>query len=202
MNFLMRGVRSNSSNPAHGGSHLTFGHYGFSRNFGAFQHNQRNMSVAVLAGNVRYTLLNEANSFWMIGMNAVENHGESNLKRLSYWISLRFVRHEAWTLKAARRAPIFSLFAVMTLSVWFFVPMIPIGILYVFLLEKAGIWGAIVNMVLGIGGLATIIPWLFRWYFICAGLMIGCTKLAQSKANEISGRLKRLSGLKSASERT
>lgn len=131
-------------------------------------------------------------------MNAAKNPGPPIRKRLSNWIELRFARHEAWTLKAARRVPLFGLFAFMTLWVWFFLPMTPIGILSVFLLEKTGILGAIVNMVVGIGGVAVVAPWFFRWYFICAGLMIGRTKMAQSKENEISGRLKRLTILKPA----
>ena len=131
-------------------------------------------------------------------MNATENHGTSHLNRLSHRIELRFARHEAWTLKTARRVPLFALFAFMTLWVWLFVPMIPIGILSVFLLEKAGIFGAVVNIVLGIGGLAIIAPWFFRWYFICAGLMLGRTKKAESKEDDVLGRRKRLTGLKPA----
>ena len=117
-------------------------------------------------------------------------------------MKLQFTRHEVWALKAARRVPLFALFAFGTLWLWFFLPMIPIGILSVVLLEKAGIFGAIVNMAIGIGGLAIIAPWFFRWYFICAGLMFGRTKMAQSKENEVTDRLEVLRGTKAASEST
>jgi len=70
--------------------------------------------------------------------------------------------------------------------------MIPIGLFSVFLLENAGILGAVINMVLGIGGLIILAPWFFRWYFICAGLMFGRTKMAQTKEDEINNRLLQL----------
>ena len=107
-------------------------------------------------------------------------------------LQLRFTRHEMWALKASRKVPIFSLFAFGTLWIWFFVPMIPIGIFSVFLLENAGVLGAVINMVIGIGGLALIAPWFFRWYFVCAGLMFGRKKMAQKKEDDISARLTRL----------
>ncbi|WP_298938411.1 hypothetical protein [uncultured Ruegeria sp.] len=136
----------------------------------------------------------------MMELNVLENHGGSRFERFFNLINLRFTRHEAWTLKAARRVPLLALFAFGTLWVWFFLPMIPFGILVVVLLEKAGIFGAILSMVLGIGALAIIAPWFFRWYFICAGLMIGRTNMAQLKEDDVSDRLERLMGPKSASE--
>lgn len=78
--------------------------------------------------------------------------------------------------------------------------MIPIGILSVVLLKNTGIFGAVFNMVLGLGGLAILAPWFFRWYFVCAGLMFGRTDLAQSKEKEVSDRLERLVGAKAASQ--
>ncbi|WP_299506631.1 hypothetical protein [uncultured Roseobacter sp.] len=137
---------------------------------------------------------------WVMELSVPENHKASHFERFFHWIKLQFTRHEAWTLKAARRVPLFALFAFGTLWVWLFLPMIPFGILSVFLLEKAGVLGAIVNMVLGIGALAIIAPWFFRWYFICAGLMLGRTKMAQSKEDDVSDRLERLMGPKAVSE--
>ena len=151
---------------------------------------------------VCYSKSAERNPVWMIALNATENHEASHFERLSHWIKLQFTRHEAWALKAARRVPLFALFAFGTLWPWFFLPLIPIGILSVVLLEKTGIFGAIVNMVLGIGALAIIAPWFFRWYFICAGLMFGRTKMAQSKDDDVSDRLERLIGTKAASKST
>ncbi len=133
-------------------------------------------------------------------MNASENREASRFERLSHWIKLQFTRHEIWALKASRKVPLFALFAFGTLWLWFFLPMIPIGIMSVVLLENTGIYGAVFNMVLGLGGLAIIAPWFFRWYFICAGLMFGRTKMAQSKENEVSDRLTRLVGTKATSE--
>lgn len=135
-------------------------------------------------------------------LSVTEIHKVSHFEKLSHWIKLRFARHEAWALKAARRVPLLALFAFGTLCPWFFLPMIPIGILSVVLLEKTGVFGAIVNSMLGIGALAIITPWFFRWYFICAALMFGRTKMAQSKEKEISDRLERLIGTKTVRERT
>lgn len=72
--------------------------------------------------------------------------------------------------------------------------MFPIGIPTTYLLQTAGTFGAVANMVLGIGALAIIALWLFRWGLICAGLMLGRPKMAQEKEVEISARLERLQG--------
>ena len=138
----------------------------------------------------------------MTEVNSSENRGSSRFERLSHWIKLKFTRHEIWAVKAARKVPLFALFAFATLWLWFFLPMIPIGILSVVLLENTGIFGAVFNLILGLGGLAVIAPWFFRWYFICAGLMFGRTKMAQAKENEVSDRLVRLVGSKAASRST
>lgn len=109
-------------------------------------------------------------------------------------IKIRFTLHEAWALKTARDHPLFAPFAMGSLGVWVFIPMIPIGILTIYLLQTAGTFGAVANLVLGIGGLAIIAPWFFRWGLICAGLMLGRPKMAQKKEVEISARLERLQG--------
>ena len=145
--------------------------------------------------------LQQQSLFWMFEVKANENRETSRFERFSHWIKLKFTRHEIWALKVARKLPLFAIFAFGTLWLWFILPMIPIGIMSVVLLENTGTFGAVFNMVLGLGGLAIIAPWFFRWYFICAGLMSGRTKMAQSKENEVSDRLKRLEGTKAASER-
>lgn len=150
------------------------------------------MTDAALRANVCYSKFAERKPDRIVELNAPENHEKSHFSNLLHRIKLLFTRHEAWALKAARRVPLFALFAFATLWVWFFLPMIPIGILAFVTLEKAGVLGAIVNMVLGIGGLAIIAPWFFRWYFICAGLMFGRTEMAQSKEDDVSDRLERL----------
>jgi hypothetical protein len=134
----------------------------------------------------------------MIEVIATENREVSRFERLFQWIKLKFTRHEIWALNAARRVPLFALFAFGTLWIWFFLPMIPIGILFAVLLVNTGIFGAVLSMVIGLGGLASLAPWFFRWYFICAGLMFGRTKMAQSKDNELSDRLELLVGTDAA----
>ncbi|MDF9303489.1 hypothetical protein P5P81_13630 [Tritonibacter mobilis] len=135
----------------------------------------------------------------MIEVKASENRGSSRLKRVSRWVKLNFNRHEIWAVKAAQKVPLFALFAFGTLWIWFFLPMIPIGILSVVLLENTGFLGAVFSLVLGLGGLAIVSPWFFRWYFICAGLMFGRTQMAKSKENEVSNRLKLLEDTKAPS---
>jgi len=164
--------------------------------------NEPSLPDAALRTNVCYSKLAEIIPVWMIEVNANENREASRFERLSHWIKLKFTRHEIWALKAARKVPLLALFAFGTLRLWFFLPMIPIGIMSVALLENTGILGAVLNMVLGLGGLAIIAPWFFRWYFICASLMFGRTKMAQSKENEVSDRLERLVGAKAALEST
>ena len=95
-----------------------------------------------------------------------------------------------------------ALFAFGTLWPWVILPMIPIGAFSVFLFEKMGIFGAVLNLFLGLGLLVIIAPWFFRWYFVCAGLMFGRTEMAQSKQNEVSDRLERLVGTQTALEST
>ncbi|WP_233493518.1 hypothetical protein [Ruegeria atlantica] len=72
--------------------------------------------------------------------------------------------------------------------------MIPIGIFCVWLLENAGVIGAIASTVLGVGGLAIVAPWFFRWYFICLGLIFGRKRMALLKEDQVSSRLKCLQG--------
>lgn len=122
--------------------------------------------------------------------------------KLFDWILLKFTRHEAWAIKSARRVPLLALFVFGTLWLWVFLPMIPIGILFVYLLEEngtLGALGAILYMFLStvaIVGLVVIFLWLARWYFICVGLMFGRTKMAQAKEQEVSARLERLTNNK------
>jgi len=84
--------------------------------------------------------------------------------------------------------------------IWFFLPMIPVGILFVLLFEKARILWAILSMVFGILGLGLLVPWFFHWYFICAGLMFGRTRMAQLKEDEVSDRIMWLTISKDARE--
>jgi len=136
----------------------------------------------------------------MIEVNANENREASRFERLSHWIKLKFTRHEIWALKVARTVPFFAVFAFGTLWLWFFLPMIPIATLSLFLIFNTGVFGAVFNMVLGLGIMAFLAPWFFRWYFICLGLFFGSTQMAQSKEKELLDRLERLAGTTAASE--
>lgn len=113
---------------------------------------------AALGTNVCYSKLEETFPVWMIEVDPNENLEASRFERLSHWIKLKFTRHEIWALNAARRVSLFAIFAFGTLWLWFILPMIPIGILSVVLLENTGVFGAVLNMVLGLGGLAIIAP--------------------------------------------
>ncbi|WP_108860978.1 hypothetical protein [Ruegeria sp. Alg231-54] len=121
-------------------------------------------------------------------------HCSTIVGRMAHSLKLRFTRHEAWALKVAKKVPVMGFFTFGTLWVWFFLPMIPIGIFCVWLLENAGVIGAITSTVLGVGGLAIVAPWFFRWYFICVGLIFGRKRMALSKEDQVSSRLKCLQG--------
>ena len=117
--------------------------------------------------------------------------------RVFTWFALRFTRHEIWALNMALRYPFFGLFAVVALCVvWFLLPSIPVGAIAVYLLlnaETAGIvFNVVLSIVFGSAALALFMPWLLRWYLICAGLMFGSKKMAQTKADELVERHARL----------
>ncbi|MEP4770024.1 MAG: hypothetical protein ABJY83_19145 [Roseibium sp.] len=76
-------------------------------------------------------------------------HCSTLVGRMAHSLKLRFTRHEAWALKVAKKVPVMGFFTFGTLWVWFFLPMIPIGIFCVWLLENAGVIGAIASTVLG-----------------------------------------------------
>lgn len=112
------------------------------------------------------------------------------------WIHLKFTRHEAWAIKSARRVPLLAIFAVVTLWLWVLLPMIPISILSVYLLQEMRALWAILSMFLGPVGLVVMFLWLARWYIICLGLMFGRNKMAQAKEKEVAARLERLTNTK------
>ncbi len=116
--------------------------------------------------------------------------------KLFDWIHLKFTRHEAWAIKSARRVPLLALFAFGTLWLWVLLPMIPISILSVYLLQEMRALWAILSMFLGSVGVVVMFLWLARWNFICVGLMFGRTKMAQAKEKEVAARLERLTNTK------
>lgn len=115
-------------------------------------------------------------------------------KHLLHGLALRFTQHEAWALKTARKVPLLSLFVFAPLLLWPLLPAMLIGLPLVVLLENTGPFGASVNFALGLAALAIMAPWVFRWYFVCAGVMFGRTRMAHTKHAEICARLKRLQG--------
>ena len=116
--------------------------------------------------------------------------------KLFDWIHLKFTRDEAWAIKSARRVPLLALYAFGTLWLWVLLPMIPISILSVYLLQEMRALLAILSMFLGSVGVVVMFLWLARWKFICVGLMFGRTKMAQAKEKEVAARLERLTNTK------
>ena len=108
------------------------------------------------------------------------------VKKLLLWPLLQFTGHEAWALKFARDVPFVAPFVFGTLWLWIFGPG---GILGTYMIENADAFGEVFLQITGAVGTVAIAPWFFRWAFICNGLMIGRTKMAQSKEQDISARL-------------
>ena len=102
------------------------------------------------------------------------------------WIHLKFTRHEAWAIKSARRVPLLAIFAVVTLWLWVLLPMIPISILSVYLLQEMRALWDILSMFLGPVGLVVMFLWLARWYIIC----LGATKWRRQKKKRLRLGLK------------
>ncbi|WP_138466407.1 hypothetical protein [Poseidonocella sp. HB161398] len=111
--------------------------------------------------------------------------------RCAHWVMMRFARHEAWAIRTAMKAPLFSTHVSATLWIWTF-PVIPASLPLVLLSGHALIPAAILGMVASILFLAAAAPWFFRWGFICMGLMAGRRELAQKKQKAVLARLDRL----------
>ncbi|WP_346896775.1 hypothetical protein [uncultured Roseibium sp.] len=116
----------------------------------------------------------------------------SFLKSLIFRIRIRFLHHEAWALRTAKRYPVLAIYAFMTLWIWFIAAGLPFGLSALVLMEFGGRLGAAMSIFPAAAGLILILPWLFRWYLICAGLMFGKGTLAKRKEIELSQRLERL----------
>lgn len=116
----------------------------------------------------------------------------SFLKSLIFRIRIRFLRHEAWALRTAKRYPLLAIYAFATLWIWIFVAAVPIGLSVLVLMEFGGRLGAAISIFPAATGLILTTPWFFRWYFICAGVMFGSGTLAKRKEIELSQRLERL----------
>jgi|GEM_PF-3571979 len=150
----------------------------------------------------------------MTQSNTSEDRSLFHYLRLPIWLKLLFLRHEAWALKFARKEPHFATFAVFTLGiVWFILPVILTFVLSILIfLNAPEFWVALVNThkiwavyfisLIGIVVISIVFPWQARWFFICIGLSFGGgrSSMAQSKEDEISDRIARLTRMKAARE--
>jgi cell division protein FtsW (lipid II flippase) len=144
---------------------------------------------------LRYLLGQETKLDHMTETNKVSTRHHSMFKRAFLSLRLRFTLHEAWALRNAEKLPLFSIFVFGTLWVWFFIPALFFGVPLTLLLVSLGPLGNAIYFSLGFGGMVFLVPWFFRWYFICLGLMFGSGTLARAKEKEISSRLQRFQSL-------
>ena len=135
----------------------------------------------------------------MTEMNISEKRSVFHYVRLPIWLKLLYLRHEAWVLKIAIRLPFLAVFPVMTLWVWFILPMIPIFILIFFIIEREPtILGMFFVMYTGIVGLFIMFTWFGRWYFVLPWWPFGSTKKTKIFENEVLDRIAQLTKLKAA----
>ena len=116
----------------------------------------------------------------------------SFFKSLIFRTRIRFLRHEAWALRTAKRYPLLAIYAFITLWIWILVAALPFGLSALVLMEFGGRLGAAISIFPAAAGLILLLPWFFRWYFICAGLMFGKGTLAKRKEIELSQELEGL----------
>ncbi len=116
----------------------------------------------------------------------------SFLKPLIFRIRIRFLHHEAWALRTAKRHPLLAIYAFITLWIWLIAAGLPFSLSVLVLMEFGGRLGTAISIFPAAAGLILITPWFFRWYFICAGVMFGSVTLAKRKEIELSQRLERL----------
>jgi hypothetical protein len=103
-------------------------------------------------------------------------------------IALAFLRHKACAIKTAMRVPFFAIFIHATLWLWVLLLM-PALLLVTYAMLYGGILGVLVASIFALALLAVAAPWLFRWYFVCVGLMLGRQSMAQPKATDVAQSL-------------
>ncbi|KZL29206.1 hypothetical protein PsAD37_00288 [Pseudovibrio sp. Ad37] len=111
---------------------------------------------------------------------------------LIQWIRLKFAQHELWAINFALLRPQLSLFGAASLWAWIFPPLLSFGVLIGYLMQNYAVLGSVINLIIGLPALILLAYWVFRWYFICLGLMFGRRNLAEKKRAEISARIERL----------
>ncbi|KZK97167.1 hypothetical protein [Pseudovibrio sp. Ad26] len=111
---------------------------------------------------------------------------------LLHWIKLKFSRHELWAINFGLGLPFLSLFGVVSLWVWLFIPMIPIGVFLALLMKNFPLVGSLLNLLIAVPVMLVFAYWFFRWYFICLTLMFGRRKMAEKKKEEVVARIEKL----------
>jgi hypothetical protein len=102
-------------------------------------------------------------------------------------IKRAFWRHEMWALNVAERFPLLSIHVFFTLCTWG-LPLVLLNALFLYLFMLSVPLMIILfvpNLVIGMAFWFFVGPWLFRWYFICAGLMFGRPGMAHTKRSEL-----------------
>ncbi|KZK80946.1 hypothetical protein PsW64_02627 [Pseudovibrio sp. W64] len=111
---------------------------------------------------------------------------------LIHWIRLKFAQHELWAINFALLRPQLSLFGAASLWAWIFPPLLSFGVLIGYLMQNYAVLGSVINLIIGLPALILLAYWVFRWYFICLGLMFGRRNMAEKKRAEVSARIEKL----------
>ncbi|WP_208989361.1 hypothetical protein [Pseudovibrio sp. POLY-S9] len=75
---------------------------------------------------------------------------------------------------------------------WIFPPLLSFGVLIGYLVQNYSVLGSVINLIIGLPVLILLAYWVFRWYFICLGLMFGRRNMAEKKRAEVSARIEKL----------
>ncbi|WP_208988478.1 hypothetical protein [Pseudovibrio sp. Ad5] len=75
---------------------------------------------------------------------------------------------------------------------WIFPPLLSFGVLIGYLVQNYAALGSVINLIIGLPVLILLAYWVFRWYFICLGLMFGRRNMAEKKRAEVSARIEKL----------
>lgn len=118
---------------------------------------------------------------------------------MTKWIIIKFTKHEIWALKWAQKLPFFASFFFASLWVWFIIPVLAIVPVIPLLIVFNKEWPVAFSIVSAPFVILSVIPfflfvmpWYFRWGFICFGLEFGRTKMANNKMEELKRRLVKL----------
>jgi hypothetical protein len=118
---------------------------------------------------------------------------------LPVWRAITRRRHkgELRALQTARSFAPLAIFPIfLTVGGWFFL-LVGFPSLILFLLTNAaasispalGLAAFLISSIFGLVSTCLVAPWLFRWYFIASGLMIGRTTMADRKEADLLASL-------------